>query len=111
MPELKFDITRIVEDVVEQLESKGFTYMKRGKWVNGKCTICGKSLEDLFTGEFYYDDNEINFCPNCGADMRNDSNLMKTEGKVLAVGLGGSFKDSLIKTEVEGLFLNFEQEG
>lgn len=71
MAELKFDITRIVDDVVEQLESKGFTPMKRGKWVNGKCTICGKSLEDLFEGEFYYDDNEINFCPKCGADMRD----------------------------------------
>lgn len=31
-----------------------------------------KSLEDLFTGDFYYDDNEINFCPNCGSDMRGD---------------------------------------
>lgn len=46
--------------------------VKRGEWVNGKCTICEKSLEDLFTGDFYYDDNEINFCPNCGSDMRGD---------------------------------------
>ena len=74
MAELKIDITKVVDDVVEQLGSKGFTPMKRGKWVNGKCTICGKSLEDLFTGEFYYDDNEINFCPNCGADMRGENN-------------------------------------
>lgn len=71
MAELKIDITQIVDDVVEQLESRGFTLMKQGKWVNSKCANCGKSLEDLFTGDFYYDDNEINFCPNCGAVMKS----------------------------------------
>lgn len=74
MAEIKFDITQIVDDVVGQLKAKGFMPVKQGKWENGKCTVCEKSLEDLFTGEFYYDDNEINFCPNCGADMRGDTN-------------------------------------
>ena len=71
MAEIKFDITQIVDDVVGQLKAKGFMTMKQGKWENGKCTVCEKSLEDLFTGEFYYDENEINFCPNCGAYMSN----------------------------------------
>ena len=74
MAEIKFDITQIVDDAVGQLKAKGFMPVKQGKWENGKCTVCGKSLEDLFTGEFYYDDNEINFCPNCGADMRGEEN-------------------------------------
>lgn len=59
-------------DEIEALPAADVQPVKRGKWVNGKCTICEKSLEDLFTGDFYYDDNEINFCPNCGSDMRGD---------------------------------------
>lgn len=66
MAELKFDITRIVDDVVEQLESKGFTPMKRGHW------------EKTESGELYcpYCNyipqwNDDKFCGNCGADMRD----------------------------------------
>ena len=60
--------------VLDDINAVDVQPVKGGKWVNGKCTICGKSLEDLFTGEFYYDDNEINFCPNCGSDMRGAEN-------------------------------------
>lgn len=33
---------------------------------------CEKSLEDLFEGDFYYDCEELHFCPNCGARMIKD---------------------------------------
>lgn len=54
--------------------NEGYTEVKHGKWKQEKCTNCGKSLEDLFEGEFYYDCEEIHFCPNCGAQMDGDNN-------------------------------------
>ncbi len=65
--------------------------VKRGEWEKKssvgvfRCSLC-QHIFMLGTDEI----DEYHFCPHCGADMRNDSNLMKTE--------------------VEGLFLNFEQE-
>lgn len=104
-----------VTDAVRKIPAADVQPIRRGKWdfighQLFKCTNCTKiytqkQLEDMGENWAFPD-----FCPKCGADMRNDSNLMETEGKVLAVGLGSSFKDSLIKTEIEGLFLNFEQE-
>lgn len=51
--------------------------VKHGKWghgwEHGKCTNCEKSLEDLFEGDFYYDCEELHFCPNCGARMDGDA--------------------------------------
>ena len=47
--------------------------VKHGKWEQDICTNCGKSLEELFEGEFYYDREELHFCPNCGARMEGDS--------------------------------------
>lgn len=44
---------------------------KPGKWLDDpdgyKCSACGAYFE-IECG-----DGEINFCPNCGADMRDDS--------------------------------------
>lgn len=105
----------IAADEAHVFPSTDVQPVKRGKWdfighQLFKCTNCTKiytqkQLEDIGENWAFPD-----FCPKCGADMKNDSNFKETEGKVLAVGLGSSFKDSLIKTEVEGLFLNFEQE-
>lgn len=74
MAELKIDISKAVDDVIEQLKSKGYTPVKRGKWEKDKCSECKKSLEDIFTGDFYYDYDKVHYCPNCGADMRGDEN-------------------------------------
>lgn len=102
-------------DTITDIELADAKPVKRGKWdfighQLFKCTNCTKiytqkQLEDMGENWTFPD-----FCPKCGADMRNDSNLIKTESKVLAVGLGSSFKDSLIKTEVEGLYLNIPEE-
>ena len=61
----------------------------RAKWDGYVCQNCNVSADYFISGNEYYFDEKPHFCPNCGADMRNDSNLMETE--------------------VEGLFLNFEQ--
>lgn len=73
MAELKIDITKAVEEIIEKLTAEGYTDVKHGKWEQGKCTNCKKSLEDLFSGDFYWDDDDLHFCPNCGARMDLDS--------------------------------------
>lgn len=48
---------------------------KRGEWVNArdgykghvKCTSCFKTYDFISQAQYY------NFCPNCGADMRGES--------------------------------------
>lgn len=49
-------------------DTDGYT-VKCGKWEQGKCTNCKKSVEDLFSGDFYWDDDDLHYCPNCGARM------------------------------------------
>ena len=55
---------------------------KKGKWeyfsenIDGlsfgikRCSMCGASKPMKL---FHWEDTEINFCPNCGADMREDT--------------------------------------
>ena len=35
-------------------------FTRKGKWIDGMCTECEESTQGFLT----------NFCPNCGADMR-----------------------------------------
>ena len=72
MAELKIAITKAVEEIIEKLNAEGYEVVKHGKWNHGKCTNCQKSLEDLLEGEFYYDCDELHYCPNCGAKMIKD---------------------------------------
>ena len=37
---------------------------KKGVWINDCCSICGYGIEPW---------NNTPYCPNCGADMRGDS--------------------------------------
>lgn len=75
-----YDVTMNAEPIAEALIANGVTVRKQGKWEQVfyhykpfvpkfdewygailKCSICGREeIED--------DDN--NYCPNCGADMR-----------------------------------------
>ena len=44
--------------------------VKRGKWEDGKCTLCGNEAQ--YTEGFVCNAPEpilSDFCPNCGADM------------------------------------------
>lgn len=50
----------------------------RGRWIGDanslRCSVCNRDLMDYFS---YTEDGQIvihpDFCPNCGADMRKDS--------------------------------------
>lgn len=40
---------------------------KKGKWIDGKCDQCGEHAPYWAMASTYH---LSNFCPNCGADMR-----------------------------------------
>ena len=48
-----------------------------GYWIDDKCSICGKGIEDLIDSSEWYRNEEPNFCPFCGTKMmkeeQNDS--------------------------------------
>lgn len=43
---------------------------KRGRWIDDKCSVCGKGIEDLISSREWYGNEEPNFCPFCGAKMQ-----------------------------------------
>ena len=59
----------IVKEAVERFKEEYEIEPKRGKWIKRKrkceykCSECGKIV-------FADDENELNFCCSCGADMR-----------------------------------------
>lgn len=80
--ELWFDKPKEVQDrdienserhLQEAIDYIRTNQQKHGKWEHGRCTECGKSLDDLFSGEFYYDEEELKYCPNCGAKMDGET--------------------------------------
>ena len=67
------DLQEAINYIRTNQRKQGQTTVKHGKWEHNRCTECGISLDDLFSGEFYYDDEEVKFCPNCGAKMEGEA--------------------------------------
>ena len=42
---------------------------KTGHWIDDKCSICGKGIEDLIDSREWYRNEEPNFCPFCGLKL------------------------------------------
>lgn len=71
----------IVKEAVERFkEEYEVTDRPQGKWINGhstsgfyykRCNQCFAVIDDTFFGESSFD---VNFCPNCGARMREINN-------------------------------------
>ena len=66
------DIANTERHLQEAIDYIRTNQQKHGKWEHNRCTECGTSLDDLFSGDFYYDDEELKFCPNCGAKMEDN---------------------------------------
>lgn len=60
------------ESILKRIPSADVQPVKHGKWDRYEtCSVCGASKSDFFycteTGDW---DGDWNYCPNCGADMR-----------------------------------------
>jgi hypothetical protein len=52
---------------IEDLPEEDVRPVVRGKWIDGKCDQCGEHAPYWCMASTYH---TTNFCPNCGADMR-----------------------------------------
>ena len=43
---------------------------KTGHWIDDKCSVCGKGIEDLIESHEWYTNEEPNFCPFCGCGLK-----------------------------------------
>ena len=43
-----------------------------GKWIDDKCSVCGKGIEDLISSPEWYRNEEPNFCPYCGIKLEGE---------------------------------------
>ena len=57
------DKVKMEQIIREELPS---VTQKSGKWIKGKCSICGEHAPFWSMATTYY---ESNYCPNCGAKM------------------------------------------
>jgi len=52
---------------IEDLPEEDVRPVVRGRWTDGKCDQCGEHAPYWCMASAYH---TTNFCPNCGADMR-----------------------------------------
>lgn len=57
---------------VDKIPSADVAPVRHGRWLDGKCTVCGWEEPDVCTWIGYDSEAwiETPYCPNCGADMR-----------------------------------------
>lgn len=40
-----------------------------GQWIDDKCSVCGKGIDDLIDSHEWYRNEQPNFCPFCGVKI------------------------------------------
>lgn len=67
-----------LKETIDSVPSADVIERKRGKWINYKCSECGGLMpitKVTLRGEVVWErDQKPNFCTNCGADMRSETN-------------------------------------
>ena len=67
----KFEVMEIFDFVDHRVESADVAPVRHGRWLDGKCTVCGWEEPDVCTWLGYDSEAwiETPYCPNCGAKM------------------------------------------
>ena len=67
----KFEVMEIFDFVDHRVESADVAPLRHGRWLDGKCTVCGWKEPDVGTWDGYDAEAwiETPYCPNCGAIM------------------------------------------
>lgn len=54
-----------MDRVVDEIKKVCASQPKIGKWIDDKCSVCGKGIEDLIDSREWYRNEQPNFCPFC----------------------------------------------
>ena len=54
---------------------------KTGHWIDDKCSVCGKGIEDLIESHEWYTNEEPNFCPFCGLKLVEPQEKVESEAQ------------------------------
>jgi len=65
---------RAYESMIFEIESEylyppATSQPKMGHWIDNKCSVCGKGIEDLIESSEWYRNEDPNFCPFCGLKL------------------------------------------
>lgn len=65
--------------VIDEMPPADVAEVKHGEWENKlpdgwQCSECFEIIPLRFMAMFCWGRNRMNFCPNCGADMRGEEN-------------------------------------
>ena len=63
--------------------------MRTGYWIDDKCSICGKGIEDLIDGSEWYINEKPNFCPFCGVKLVDEQESEDKNGQFSRLCKGG----------------------
>ena len=68
-----------IAEQIKKISSADVVERKRGKWINSKCSECGGLMpitKVLLRSKVMWETDYpmSRFCPNCGADMRSETN-------------------------------------
>ena len=69
------DAILMVKSMIHSEKAADVARVVHGRWLDGKCTVCGWEEPDVCTWMGYDSEAwiETPYCPNCGADMRGSN--------------------------------------
>ena len=68
------DAILMVKSMIHSEKAADVAPVRHGRWLDGKCTVCGWEEPDVGTWDGYDAEAwiETPYCPNCGARMHGD---------------------------------------
>lgn len=57
---------KLMEDLVKVFAPE----QKKSRWIDNKCSECGKGIEDLISSNEWYENEKPKYCPFCGKEFK-----------------------------------------
>lgn len=69
---LAADANTLAGDYEKETAAMLIEAFKNSKWIDNKCSACGKGIEDLIDSREWYENEKPNYCPFCGKPVAKE---------------------------------------